>query len=152
LFAKLDPNGTGSVSEQQFINTLQPPSAGGSTAQDALLALLDQITQSNATPPVGGATGGASASIGTGTTAQDALAALVQNFDPATAARTGNSAQDAIAALLNPSDGSSNGAAGASTGVAFRNAEIAHALSLYQSQIEQQLMASVGATQSASVY
>jgi hypothetical protein len=55
------------------------------------------------------------------------------------------------APTASPSDGSSNGTAGASTGVAFRNAEIAHALSLYQSQIEQQLMASVGAMQSASV-
>jgi Ca2+-binding EF-hand superfamily protein len=142
LYAKLDPNGTGSVSAQQFINTLQPPSAGGNTAQDALLALLDQVTQGNATAPVGGATG-ATAAISTGTSAQDALAALVQSFDPT---RTGNSAQDAIAALLNPSDGSSNGAA-----TVFKNAEFAHALSLYQGQLEQQLMASIGATQSASV-
>jgi hypothetical protein len=74
-----------------------------------------------------------------------------RNFDPATAAGTGNSAQDAIAALLNPSDGSANGAAGASTAVAFKNAEFAHALSLYQSQIEQQLMASICATQNARV-
>jgi Ca2+-binding EF-hand superfamily protein len=142
LFAKLDPNGTGGVSAQQFINTLRPPSAGGDTAQDALLALLDQVTQSNAPAPVGGTTG-ATAAISTGTSAQDALAALVQSFDPT---RTGNSAQDAIAALLNPSDGSS-----ASAATAFKNAEFAHALSLYQGQLEQQLMASIGATQSASV-
>jgi Ca2+-binding EF-hand superfamily protein len=154
LYAKLDPNGTGSVSEQQFINALQPPSAGGNTAQDALLALLDQVTQSNATPPVGGigsTTGGATSSISTGTTAQDALAALVQNFDPVTATSTGNSAQDAISALLNPSNGSSNGAAGTSTAPAFNSTDFTHALSLYQSQLEQQLLAGISATQSASI-
>jgi Ca2+-binding EF-hand superfamily protein len=154
LYAKLDPNGTGSVSEQQFISALQPPSAGGNTAQDALLALLDQVTQSNATPPVGGVgstTGGATSSISTGTTAQDALAELVQNFDPATATSTGSSAQDAISALLNPSNGTSNGAAGTSTAPAFNSTDFAHALSLYQSQLEQQLLAGISATQSASI-
>jgi Ca2+-binding EF-hand superfamily protein len=152
LYAKLDPNATGSVSEQQFINALQPPSAGGNTAQDALLALLDQVTQSNAAPPVGGVggtTGGATSSISTGTTAQDALAALLQNFDPATS--TGNSAQNAISALLNPSNGSSNGAVGTSTAPAFNSTDFAHALSLYQSQLEQQLLAGMSATQSASI-
>jgi Ca2+-binding EF-hand superfamily protein len=151
LFAKLDPNGTGSVSEQQFISTLQPPSAGGNTAQDALLALLDQVTQSNAPAAAGGTTGGTTAPVGTGTTPQDALAALVQNFDPATATNTGNSAQDAISALLNPSEGSSNGAAGTSTTAAFQSSDFAHALSLYQNQLEQQLLASISASQNASI-
>jgi Ca2+-binding EF-hand superfamily protein len=154
LFAKLDPNGTGSVSEQQFINALQPPSASGNTAQDALLALIDQVTQANTTPPAGGVAG-ATASISSGTTAQDALSALVGNFNPATATHIGNSAQDAIAALLDPSNGSSNSATGSGTGSApaktFNNSDFAHALSLYQSQLEQQLMASISATQSASV-
>jgi Ca2+-binding EF-hand superfamily protein len=148
LYAKLDPNGTGSVSEQQFINTLQPPSAGGNTAQDALLALLDQVTQSDGTASVGGASGGASA-ISAGTTPQDALAALVQNFDPATATNTGNSAQDAIAALLDPSNGSSNGTA--STATTFNGTNFAQALSLYQNQLEQQLLAGIGASQTASI-
>jgi Ca2+-binding EF-hand superfamily protein len=40
LYAKLDPNGTGSVSEQQFIDALQPPLPTGTSAQDALLALI----------------------------------------------------------------------------------------------------------------
>ncbi len=134
------------MSEQQFINTLQPPSAGGNTAQDALLALLDQVTQSNATAPVGSVSSGTTASINTGTTPQDALAALVQNFDPATATDTGNSAQDAIAALLNPSDGSSNG-----TATTFNSTNFAHALSLYQNQLEQQLLAGISASQTASI-
>jgi Ca2+-binding EF-hand superfamily protein len=146
LFAKLDPNGTGSVSEQQFINTLQPPSAGGNTAQDALLALLDQVTQSTATAPVGGVSGATTASISTGTTPQDALAALVQNFDAATATNTGNSAQDAIAALLDPSSGSSTG-----TAATFNRTNFAQALSLYQNQLEQQLLAGIGASQTASI-
>jgi Ca2+-binding EF-hand superfamily protein len=155
LFAKLDPNGTGSVSEQQFVDTLQPPSTGGNTAQDALLALLDQLTQSNAAPPVSGAGGvgttGTTSAIGTGNTARDALSALVQGFDPATATHTGNSARDAIAALLHPSDGSSNGAAGTATAGGFSSTDFTHALSLYQSQLEQQLMAGISATQSASI-
>jgi Ca2+-binding EF-hand superfamily protein len=152
LFAKLDPIGTGSVSEQQFINALQPPSAGGNTAQDALLALLDQVTQSTATAPVGGVSSGTTASISTGTTPQDALAALVHNFDPATATNTGNSAQDAIAALLDPSSGSSNGSGGsAGTATTFNGTNFAQALSLYQNQLEQQLLAGISASQTASI-
>jgi Ca2+-binding EF-hand superfamily protein len=141
LFAKLDPNGTGSVSQQQFIDALQPPSAAGTTAQDALLALLDPVSQS----------GGATTPINPGTSAQDALSALVQNFDPAasTASGTGNSAQDALAALINgssSSDPSTTGAAGA-----LNSADLVRAFSLYQNQLEQQLMAGIGATQSASI-
>jgi Ca2+-binding EF-hand superfamily protein len=141
LFAKLDPNGTGSVSQQQFIDALQPPSAAGTTAQDALLALLDPVSQS----------GGATTPINPGTSAQDALSALVQNFDPAasTASGTGNSAQDALAALMNgssSSDPSTTGAAGA-----LNSADLVRAFSLYQNQLEQQLMAGIGATQSASI-
>jgi Ca2+-binding EF-hand superfamily protein len=120
LFAKLDPGGTGSVSQQQFIDALKPPSASGNTAQDALLALLDQASQSSATagiPPH------------PGTTAQDALAALVQNFDPAASAAPGGGA--------------------APTG-AFGISELARAFSLYQSQLEQKILSSLGATQSAS--
>jgi hypothetical protein len=148
LFAKLDPNGTGSVSQQQFIDTLQPPSAGGNTAQDALLALLDQLIQSNATAPVGGATTGtASSSTSTGTSARDALAALVRNFDPTTAKPTAT--QDAISALLHPSNGSSNGAA--DTAGAFNSTDFAYALSLYQSRLEQQMLAGISATQSAGL-
>jgi Ca2+-binding EF-hand superfamily protein len=117
LFAKLDPAGTGSVSEQQFIDALQPLSATGNTAQDALLALLDQVSQSSANPPAGA-----------GTTAQDALSALVRNFDP-----------------------SASTASGISPAVTFSNAELARAFSLYQSQLEQQFLASINATRSASI-
>lgn len=141
LYAKLDPTGTGSVTQQQFIDTLQPPSASGNTAQDALLALLDPVTPTGSTP------------IGTGTTAQDALAALVQSFDPAasTGSDTGNSAQDALAALVNGNGGSSNASNGTAATGAINSADFAHALSLYQSQLEQQLLAGISATQNAGI-
>jgi hypothetical protein len=154
LYAKLDPNGTGSVSQQQFIDALQPPSASGNTAQDALLALLDQVSQSGANPLVGGVS---SATVGTststGTTAQDALSALVQNFNPVagTASGSGNSAQDALSALIKASGGSSSSAAGTSTARALNSADLARAFALYQSQLEQQLLSSISATQSASI-
>jgi len=95
LFAKLDPNGTGNVSNQQFMDTLQPPSAGGNTSQDALLALLDRVPQSSANPPVG--------------------------------------------------------AAGTATAAALNSADLARAFSLYQSQLEQQVVSGMSATQRASV-
>ncbi len=50
LYAQLDPNNTGSVSEQQFAQYLQTPSPTGTTAQDAILALLDP-TCPEARPP-----------------------------------------------------------------------------------------------------
>jgi Ca2+-binding EF-hand superfamily protein len=143
LYAKLDPNGTGSVSQQQFIDTLQPPSAAGSTAQDALLALLEQVAPNSANPPVGGG----------GTTAQDALSALLQNFDPAAGkpSGTGNSAQDAVTALIKASGGSSSSPAGTSTAATLNSADLARAFALYQSQLEQQVLSSISATQSASI-
>jgi Ca2+-binding EF-hand superfamily protein len=131
LYAKLDPNGTGSVSEQQFTDALQPPSPSGNTAQDALLALLDQIAQ------------------GTGTTA---------SANPPTAGTTpgaGNSAQDALLSLIK-ADGTSSGTAASGTATAssvggLSQADLARAFALYQSQLEQQLVSSIGATQSAGV-
>jgi Ca2+-binding EF-hand superfamily protein len=149
LYAKLDPNGTGSVSQQQFIDTLQPPSAAGSTAQDALLALLDQVAPSSANPPVGG--GGTTSAIGTGTTAQDAVSALLQNFDPAAGKPSGNSAQDALQSLIKASDGSSTSPAGTSTSGTLNTADLARAFALYQSRLEQQVLSSISATQSASI-
>jgi Ca2+-binding EF-hand superfamily protein len=144
LYAKLDPNSTGSVSQQQFIDTLQPPSTGGNTAQDALLALLDQVAQS-------------SSAIGAGTTARDALSALVQNFDPAasTASGAGNSAQDALLRLINASGGTtgtgSSSGTGSSTATTLNGADLARAFALYQTQLEQQLLSSIIGTQGASV-
>ena len=153
LYAKLDPNGTGSVTQQQFIDALQPPSTAGTTAQDALLALLDPASQSGtpAVAGVGGTTGGATTPINTGTSALEALSALVQNFDPATstASGTGNSAQDAVSALINgssSSDPSTTAAAGA-----LNSSDLVRAFSLYQNQLEQQLLAGISATQSASI-
>jgi Ca2+-binding EF-hand superfamily protein len=123
LFAKLDPNGTGRVSEQQFIDTLQPPSPSGNTAQDALLALLDQVSGRGANPPANPQA--ASTNVG-----------------------TGNSAQDALLALINASGGSSSNTSGASTP---SKSDLARAFSLYQSQLEQQLLSRIGANPGASV-
>ncbi len=122
LYAKLDPNGTGSITQQQFVDALQPPSTSGTTAQDALLALLDPAAGS--TPAVAGL--GGTTPTGTGTSAQDALSALINgnaSSDPATTAAAG---------ALNSSD-------------------LARAFSLYQNQLEQQLLAGISATQSASI-
>jgi Ca2+-binding EF-hand superfamily protein len=116
LYVKLDPNGTGSVSEQQFTDALQPPSPTGTTAQDALLALLDQISQGGtnapASPPAAGATSG-----------------------------TGNTAQDALLALIK-ADGPSGRAAAAPSVATPSQADLARAFALYQSQIDQQLASS----------
>jgi Ca2+-binding EF-hand superfamily protein len=145
LFAKLDPNSTGSVSQQQFIDTLQPPSAGGNTAQDALLALLDQVAQSSS----------ATSAISAGTTARDALSALVQNFDPAasTASGAGSSAQDALLRLTDASGGTSGtgSSSGSSTATTLNGADLARAFALYQTQLEQQLLSSITGTLGASV-
>jgi Ca2+-binding EF-hand superfamily protein len=122
LYAKLDPKGTGSVSEQQFVDALQPPSPTGTTAQDALLALLDQVSHGGANAPAGGA--------GTAT--------------GGTPVGTGNSAEDALLALINGNGGSSSGPA---TGT-LRNADLARAFSLYQSH---QLLSSIGLTQTAGI-
>jgi Ca2+-binding EF-hand superfamily protein len=83
LFAKLDPGGTGSVSQQQFIDALKPPSASGNTAQDALLALLDQVAQSSASTPagaVGGAAAGAPPGTGTAQTGAFGISELARAF------------------------------------------------------------------------
>jgi Ca2+-binding EF-hand superfamily protein len=129
LYAKLDPNGTGSVSQQQFIDTLQPPSATGNTAQDALLAILDPVGQTGANPPAGGAAAATgSTPIGTGTTAQDALMSLIK-----------------------ASGGSSNAPAGTSAAGTFNSADLARAFALYQSQLEQRLLSGLGTAQAASI-
>jgi Ca2+-binding EF-hand superfamily protein len=159
LYAKLDPNNTGSVSAQQFIDTLQPPSPTGTTAQDALLALIGESNQTGAVAPTGSSnSSNMSTIVGN---ALDALTALLQSFDPATSngtgngnagngnGNTGNSAQDAIAALLKGTDASSNGS-GASA-VALNSTDLARAFALYQSQIEQQVLNSLNVTQSAVI-
>ena len=151
LYSQLDPGNTGSVSEQQFLSALQPPSASGNTAQDALLALLDQATQNasstSSVSATSGTTAGTTSSSVGGNTAQDALTALLQSFDAAqsNALGGGNSAQDTLMALLNASNGSSNGNSGTGAGNA---ANLSLAVSLYQSQLNQQLYSGLG-TQSA---
>jgi Ca2+-binding EF-hand superfamily protein len=105
LFAKLDPTGTGSVSQQQFIDTLKPPSAAGQTAQDALLALLDPVAPNSPNPPATG----------------------VGSTTGASPISTGTTAQDAVMTLINGSDGASNRPAGAATAGMLNSAELARA-------------------------
>ena len=103
LYGKLDPGNTGSVSEQSFAKFVQPPSIAGSTAEDAVLALLQ-----GASPGAPGAASASpiapvSASSGDNT-AQDALTALLRGLDSAQRAGGfggGTSATDAWLALLN---------------------------------------------------
>ena len=99
LYAQLDPTNSGSVSEATFAQALQPPSASGNTAQDAIAVLLNTIDPSTASQ---------TASVASGNTAQDALWDLVQSAADTTASNnqsSGNSAQDALAALLQANPG-----------------------------------------------
>jgi len=140
------------VSEQQFVSALQPPSASGNTAQDALLALLDQVDQNAPGASTSTASaGGTGTSSGGGNTAQDALAALLQSFDAteSKALGSGNSAQDALIALINADGGSTNGANSTSTTGSANSSNLALALSLYQNQLNQQLFGGAFAAQSA---
>jgi len=115
LYAQLDPNNTGSVSEQQFAQALQPPSPTGTTAQDAVMALLDATSQDASTTGGNSSTGASSTSAIGGSTAQDALQALLSELsgsDTNTGTGTstsGNTAQDALLALLDDTLGSGSG-------------------------------------------
>jgi Ca2+-binding EF-hand superfamily protein len=153
LYAQLDPNATGSVSEQQFVSALQPPTPSGNTATDALLALFDSVDPNNAaaTANSNGANTAGSTSI-TGSTPQDAIAALLQGIDPqtsvtpSTGSDTGNSAQDALLALLKGDSNSANGSA-----ANVLSADLAQAFALYQGQLSQQLTAGIGATANLTI-
>jgi len=104
LYAQLDPGKTGSVTEQTFAQFVQPPSVTGTTAEDAVLALLQ-----GASP--GAASASAPATSG-GNSAQDALSALLRGLDTAqsgTGSSGGTSATDAWLALLNGGPGGSLG-------------------------------------------
>jgi len=203
LYAQLDPNNTGSVTEQQFAQALQPPSPSGTTAQDAVLALLDPSSQS--TTGTSSSTGSDSTdtsgtSAVSGTTAQDALMALLNNIGSGNSTDTGtsgNTAQDALLALFNDGigsalstlggssqdpllslgqgsgnsfsfgssgstaqdaltallqaipTGSSTAAAGSSS--TGNGTDIATAVALYQSQIDQQMLGTMFGTGSTSI-
>ncbi len=157
LYAKLDPNGTGSVSEQQFINALQPPSSGGNTAQDALLALLSQATQDTAstaatsTPANGTAPIGAAVATGADPASSTPTGNAGTNGDTGTNSNTGNTAQDALQALLNASGASPNGQSSQSAATLFSQVDLANAFALYQNQLMQQLMGSISPMQSAVI-
>jgi len=116
LYAQLDPDNTGSVSEQQFADALQPPSASGTTAQDALFALLAPSTQTTAMSSASGSSTGATAGDSTvGDSAEAAIAALLENLNSTNSTTTaGSSAQSAMLALLDNLDSSSGASASAS--------------------------------------
>jgi len=105
LFAQLDPSNTGSVSEASFAASLQPPSATGNTAQDALLALINGVAP-NSTASANSATTTSSDS-----SPQDALFALLNDLGTnnstatTTSGTNGTSAQDALFALLQSNGG-----------------------------------------------
>jgi len=97
LFAQLDPNNTGSVSEQQFVDALQPKSLQGNTPQDALLALLHGTSQTAADT---GAVRGSGISDDAASPAFEDLMAELSNPSSTTGSGSGTGAQDALAALL----------------------------------------------------
>jgi hypothetical protein len=88
-----------------------------------------------------------------GNSPQDALLALLGGSGSTFATSgPGGTAQDALAALLsadNPS--SSNPSSRSSTTGAVSNADLALALALYQSQVDQQLFASMTGPTSTSI-
>ncbi len=145
LYVQLDPNNTGSVSEQQFAQFLQPPSPTGTTAQDAILALLDPVSQSASATSAGGNAASTAVSAVSGTTAQDAVLALLNNMGSGSAgtSTSGNTAQDALRALLqaDPVTASSAGA----------GQNLAAAMALYQSQLDQQMLSPMVGPGSAGV-
>ncbi|HLH98284.1 MAG TPA: EF-hand domain-containing protein [Xanthobacteraceae bacterium] len=153
LYAQLDPSGTGSVSEQQFVSALQAPAPGGNTATDALLALFDSVDPNDPTAASSSNSATTTSSTdATGTTAQDAVAALLQRLapqrglTPGTGSDTGNSVQDALLALLK---GDSNTANGGAANVL--SADLAQAFALYQGQLSQQFLPGIGAMTSLSI-
>jgi Ca2+-binding EF-hand superfamily protein len=122
LWAKLDPSGASSITEQQFAANLPQPGSGsdgsdsGNSVQDAMAALLKDMPPPPP-PPTGadGANGStaSTAASGDSSDANSALSALqdLLQADGASASATstassGNSAQDALRALLNQ-DGAS---------------------------------------------
>jgi Ca2+-binding EF-hand superfamily protein len=126
LYAQLDPNNTGSVSEQQFAQFLQPPSPSGTTAQDAVMALIDSSFEASSTSSATGnncstdTSSTSSTAASSGSTAQDALMALfnslgTNNNNDSGTGTSGNTPQDALLALLDGTAGSGLGALGGST-------------------------------------
>jgi Ca2+-binding EF-hand superfamily protein len=153
LYAKLDPNNTGSVSEQQFAQNLPAahahhhhggggvdPTAAtdGDSADDALFALL--------TPTSGTATTASSSDTGSdasGDSAEDALLALLSPtsssasgssstdplmalFDSTTStSSTGSSTTDSLMALFDPANATSSSASASASGNTAEDALLA---------------------------
>ncbi len=123
FYAQLDPNNTGSVSEQQFANALEPPSPTGTTAQDAIAALIDQSSPSatvapNSTTANASSSGTASdASTTSSNTAQSAIMALMSQLGARNSADgTGQSGADGLFSLFATGTGFSFGTAGGLSG------------------------------------
>ena len=127
LYAQLDPNNTGSVSEQQFAANLPGPgqlfdastSSGSSTntgnsAADAMAALMQNVTPPPFPGPMMNAENGSfanswdsNATSSGNNSAQSAIYALTQSHDNSSAqssASTGNSAQNSLFDLLQAND------------------------------------------------
>ncbi|HWE74701.1 MAG TPA: EF-hand domain-containing protein [Stellaceae bacterium] len=135
LYAQLDPNNTGSVSEQQFAANLRQPgqasntsaSSGntdtGNSASDAMAALIQSMAPPAFPHPMmamdsswfGKSSGNAMGS-GDDNSPQAAIRALAQSLDTSSTqtAATGNSAQHALFDLLQ-ADGSTGSSASASS-------------------------------------
>jgi Ca2+-binding EF-hand superfamily protein len=175
LYAKLDPDNTGSVSEQQFSQELgqlmppplgPPPGMGGCGAGNGAAAQSASTSSSaSSTDSTSSTTSSSSTSSTTGETAQDAIAALLQELNSEmSTSGSGNSAQDAVLALLNgDSSSSSTSASGnsaqdallallqgtgngtssnsdaSSAGSTTNSSALALAIQLYQAQISQQM-------------
>ena len=129
LYAKLDPNNTGSVSEQQFAQVLTQPtngavgrgsdgdgddvsggstvaalvppptSASGTSAQDALFALLNQGTSSASSVSGAGTSDQSGSWDNSGAAALEQLLAAAGSTG-ASAPASGTTAEDALTALL----------------------------------------------------
>jgi Ca2+-binding EF-hand superfamily protein len=135
LYAQLDPNNTGSVTEQQFAANLPSvfnasatsasatsASDGGNSASDAVAALMKTMAPPQDSAGMHGAHGhhhhhadaDAATSNGSDNSAQDTSIQSLDASSTQTAASTGNTAQDALFDLVQ-ADGATGASASTST-------------------------------------
>jgi len=149
----------GATSTASASSAIAGPSPGGTTAQDAVLALIQGL----------GSSGGSSGHFGQGNSAQDAVWSLIQSFastqygstgasqDPLmammngvndvgmSALGTGNTSDTSLFSLMEASStGSANGNGSSGGNGTTNSANLALALSLYQSQMNQQMLSGIG--------
>ena len=119
-------------------NTSTGAGSSVNTAQDALLALLNENFGSGL-GPLGGST-------------QDPLLSLGQGGATGSIFNSsGSTAQDALLALLQAIPGASPAGATGSSSTATGSAYIASAIALYQSQMNQQMLTAMFGTGIASI-